>query len=97
MTGLTRNQRKRRQLVRLFERQNGLCFWCKKPMHLWVHVQGETPPIDSCTIDHLDSRLSPMRGKHPHGEIRHVASCWKCNNERANEEHRAYQLQGRVA
>ena len=33
------------------------------------------------TLDHLDDRYSPERGK-SRGERRIVMACWKCNNER---------------
>lgn len=97
MSSLTRNQRKRRQLAHLFGQQKGLCFWCKKLMHLGELAQRTSSPHDLCTLDHLDSRLNPMRGKRPPGEVRHVAACWKCNNERANEEHREFQLRKQLA
>lgn len=77
-------ERLRRHRKRLFTEQNGLCHWCGCVMQLFTnHVSN--PPPDMCTLDHLDSRLSPERGQHGN-EIRHVAACYKCNTERGHQE-----------
>lgn len=76
---------KLRQLVGLWHKQNGHCKWCFRRM---IFPTGEppvkgVPPLNmSCTLDHLDCRLSPDRGRHPYGDKRRVASCWICNNRR---------------
>lgn len=78
------------QLKRLYLRQDKLCWWCKKVMlppgsYHPKKSKNKKPPDLLCTYDHLDSRLSPERGKHPR-EYRNVAACWKCNNDRAQQE-----------
>lgn len=82
-------KQKRRQRARLFNRQGGLCFWCKKPMILLnlagVSVKKKFPP-EMCTIDHLEPRWHPQRGQF-NGEPRLVAACLKCNNERDRQQH----------
>jgi hypothetical protein len=77
------NKRLRRQLEKLFEQQKGLCHWCKKPMRLRAEgsKKGIPDPPDIATTEHLDDKNSPLRGKFQ-GQIRHVAACRKCNNER---------------
>jgi len=83
-----RKDRRRRQIVRLFKQQKGLCHWCKRPMlapGTYVGVKGVRMPDDVCTLDHLDSRLNPLRGK-LNGCVRRVAACAKCNGERASTE-----------
>lgn len=49
------------------------------------HPSSKPNPVWA-TIEHLDSRLSPDRGKRP-GEFRHTLSCWRCNNQRNYQEH----------
>jgi hypothetical protein len=80
----TRSQ-KRRELC---ERQRWRCWYCNKTMR-WVdyaaHFEQRQPlPRDAATIEHLDDRFSPERGKHS-GERRQVAACHGCNNRRARE------------
>lgn len=48
-------------------------------------MKGGKVPDDAATVDHLDSRLNPERGKHK-GELRHVMACSKCNQRRARQE-----------
>lgn len=88
---------KRREL---FKEQKGLCHWCREPMTLIERTdkkQGE-PKIkrrpDEATIEHLDPRYSPERGKHA-GEIRQVLACSSCNNVRANEDVKRLPIQTR--
>jgi hypothetical protein len=77
----------RRLRARLFHLQHGLCFWCGTPMRLLVIVGGKCKehPNDMCTIDHLEPRWHPMRGKFD-GQLRKVAACYKCNNERDRQQ-----------
>lgn len=74
---------------RLF-RKHPFCHWCGRrlicPRSLTVNgrlPKGYVPNM--ATIDHIDSRLSPERGKHP-GKVRTVLSCRKCNELRAAAE-----------
>ena len=82
------------QRAYLWFRQRGLCHWCKKPTLLVAGMQ-ETDylkhrdaPKNLATIDHLDSRLNPERGKKA-GELRKVVACWQCNNDRGIKEEKA--------
>jgi hypothetical protein len=75
-----------KQLETLFKRHGGLCYWCRQPMIL---IKGNIPhvpdPPNRATIDHLDDRFSPQRGKmirNAPQTLRHVAACRKCNMER---------------
>lgn len=81
---LSKNQR---QLTRFFVAQHGLCHWCESPMTLSYDPprKDKVPNPRRATIDHLDDRFDPMRGKHGPQTIRRVAACWKCNNERSRE------------
>lgn len=67
-------------------KRDPLCHWCRIPMVLVERTKGVV--IDSvpneATIDHLDPRGSPERGKHG-GEIRQVLACWSCNAKRNDE------------
>jgi hypothetical protein len=74
----------KRQIRRLYERQNGKCHWCgneMKPPGTFIPASGKRPPPDLCTMEHLDDRWDPMRGKYP-GQFRRVAACLACNNGR---------------
>jgi hypothetical protein len=51
------------------------------------HADGVRPPDNLATYEHLDSKLSPERGKHP-GKQRVVLACWSCNNQRSIDEQR---------
>ena len=74
---------KRRQLARLFKIQNGLCFWCRKPMTLERPQRHQKPNPRMATIEHLDDRFAPWRGKFS-GELRRVVACYECNNHRGS-------------
>ena len=78
--------KRRRQLLRLFEQQKGLCHYCKSEMVIMPvgHIQEKNSPPNRATLEHLDHKLDPNRGKH-NGECRRVAACWKCNNEKGDE------------
>jgi hypothetical protein len=92
MNRKTPEQRLRRQLAFLFEAQHGLCAWCQRPMIL---LDGTAPrhkpyPKNGATIDHLEDRFSPDRGKfHGTNTYRHVAACSECNGRRGAESQRA--------
>lgn len=71
----------------LYRKQKGRCYWCDKKMqHIFRIPSGYRHPL-LCTIDHLDSRLNPDRGKFGnHKQWRRVAACQKCNHEHARFE-----------
>lgn len=45
-------------------------------------------PLDMCTIDHLDPKWHPLRGKF-NGELRKVVACNACNSARDQAQLRA--------
>ncbi len=77
-TKTSENARKR---FYLFQAQKGLCFWCGMPMTIHYLDGGKTPD-DAATIEHLDSRLSPERGRHAQTR-RLVAAHASCNHDYA--------------
>lgn len=68
-----------RKRYRLFTEQGGKCHWCGRQMAI-RSIPGGPLPDDTCTIEHLDSRLSGNRGRF--AEERIVAACHGCNSER---------------
>lgn len=79
----------RRRRRRLWHEQGGLCHWCGDMTTLYEPVQKRrSMPPKMATLDHLDDRLSPERGKH-RGKRRTVMACWQCNHERNVEAQRA--------
>src|SRR5690348_16554359 len=64
--------------------KNPFCHWCGKPVRAIVAKSGEPTPHDMATVDHLDSRLSPNRGK-AQGH-RTVLACFECNQKRNDDE-----------
>jgi len=74
-------ERRRRKRAHLHRRQGGRCYWCGC---LTILIENNDPgnqPDDLATLDHLDDRFSPERGKRS-GEWRIVMACRLCNNER---------------
>ncbi len=53
--------------------------WCAED-----YARDRLLPDDAATLDHLYSRLNPLRGKVA-GECT-VLACWKCNYQRAQQE-----------
>jgi hypothetical protein len=83
---LKRTERVRRQRIALFTSQQGLCWWCKKPMYMPDDGRFDPGhhPMNAATIDHLHERGHPERGKHA-GESTHVLACRRCNSRRGVE------------
>lgn len=67
------------QKTQLYRRQKGLCYYCKRFMRLqkWPPEYGKCPP-DLATLEHLDPRGHPDRGRRV-GEYRRVLACHQCN------------------
>lgn len=86
----TGNENRHRKRVWLWHRQRGACYWCHRSIVI-INKYLKYPPDNLATFEHLDSRLSPERGRHP-GERRVVLACLRCNNERAHAEERALPL-----
>ena len=83
------------QRAHLVRKQKGRCHYCKCRMRndwknfTWVDDQGHRRirkgvkiPPNMATIEHLDSRMNPERGKAPLGKRRRVAACYECNQLR---------------
>lgn len=71
---------KRRKIIRLYEQQEGLCFYCKSPMALEPRPADGKVASNLATIEHLTPR---SRG----GTLRDsntVAACYQCNNDRGD-------------
>jgi len=71
---------KRRKRARLYERQGGLCFYCKRLMVLAKGGDDGRCPSDLATIEHLEpkSRGGTM------SDANTVAACFWCNNDRSD-------------
>lgn len=77
---------KKKRRLDMWRKQDGKCHWCHCDMikpGTWKTggLYDRGPPLNMCTIDHLDHKSSPLRGAYS-GLKRTVAACWKCNNER---------------
>lgn len=80
-----KNARMKRRKEKLLQLQGGRCFWCGRQVTTdFEQKPGARPPENLATIDHLDSRYSPLRGKFNGLRMaRTVLACWRCNNDRA--------------
>lgn len=76
-------ERKYRLKALPWERQQGRCYWCQTPMTNARKAKGQPLP-QTATLDHLDSRLSPYRGKRT--GYRKVLAHSLCNRQRGSEE-----------
>ena len=81
MNGGQRAKRRRELACR---EQNWLCYYCGLKMTKPRQRQhkGCSHRDDEATLEHLDDRFDPARGTR-RGEIRRVAACRKCNQDRA--------------
>ena len=76
-----------RQIDLLWNRQDGLCFWCGcKMVRLEPQAKRKQFPDNACTLDHLDDKFDPERGKKT--GRRRVLACRKCNQDRGRESER---------
>jgi hypothetical protein len=83
MSGSTRTFRRQREAL---WRKDPHCHWCGCLTILWKSSpKNKVMPHNAATLDHLDSRMSPERGKHP-GERRHVLACYRCNQDRCDRD-----------
>lgn len=95
MAGAFREKIKRQKL-RLFARQQGKCHYCKQPMLLsFAPPTHKSTPRNLATLEHLDHKFSPDRGKHS-GEHRRVLACWGCNNDKGREALRTHVAEQRL-
>lgn len=74
------NAKSKRRLEKLHKRDPH-CHWCRK-LTVFMRVHTKQTVRERATLDHLDDRFDPMRGKRP-GEERTVLACWACNHTRA--------------
>lgn len=73
-------------------KRNPRCYYCGvvtilRPLH--IPHEPLSPEIRDrvATLDHVRARHHPDRTKPPEpGEVLHVLSCWRCNNERDRRE-----------
>ena len=84
-----RREKLRRRKRKLYRRQKGRCFWCGCQMRFPPSGHTERPEATMATIEHLDDRFSPLRGKFSNGVERTVLACLKCNQKRGRESEQA--------
>ena len=84
------NARLKRQRDKLFIRQQGKCHWCGEQMTNAPTGVGKIPD-NQATLEHLDDRFSPLRGKR-RGR-RHVAACKSCNQIRGRESEKSQPIE----
>ena len=64
----------------------GHCFWCGIIVKDYGNIHFHSPPPDSATIDHLESRFTREKGK----MVDKVLCCDFCNQKRAQKENKLY-------
>lgn len=75
----------------LFREQNGACYWCGRLMLICVRPTSGRAPGNMCTLDHVLDRNHPRRRVAPYpGEVRRVAACYDCNQQRAVQQEREH-------
>jgi hypothetical protein len=80
------HQKKLSLRAALFRKQRGRCHWCGEQMTLTEPVRGQPDDPDMCTLEHIEDRWSPLRGR---GGYRNVAAHKRCNNARSARRERA--------
>lgn len=73
-----------------FDEQDGLCYYCKRPMVREIeYIPGGGQPHNLCTLEHLTDRLDPRRWDKNTKESprRYAAACARCNNARSEWVH----------
>lgn len=73
-------------LLRYLVAEYKVCYHCQIPVKMYPQVDGEPTKPDRATIDHLNSRRARKR----HELTIKVLSCFKCNQERNNQEQRRF-------
>lgn len=86
---MSRHRTKKLLRARMW-RANPHCYWCGVETVLIEGHHGQQKPSNMATIDHLYSRLHPLRHTQPRrgggGERRLVLACDECNQRRARAE-----------
>jgi hypothetical protein len=82
--------------IRRWIKQDGLCWWCGDPTILYgdrgyYKPNGRAGRLSAkaATLDHLFSRLHPLRDKPTIGQ-KYVMACNSCNSKRSKEECNAH-------
>lgn len=71
----------RRKIRRhVFEREKGRCFYCEIICKI---AESSHTEENTATIDHIINRAN---GGHATDRNNCVLSCWKCNNEKADQD-----------
>jgi hypothetical protein len=76
-TASSANKRQRQRRL-LFQMQDGRCCYCGCAM---VSIEGDIKPYPKnlTTLEHIDSRLSSLRGTFSHSNMRrHALACLEC-------------------
>jgi hypothetical protein len=72
---------------RVLDNQNGLCYWCGKPLILTGHSYGHSPlPDNYATTDHIFTKEDPIRKlyRKNHTPSPFVVVCPDCNQKRGD-------------
>ena len=78
--GARRNRRLRNVRLRLYEKQQGRCFYCNNPMKVFLETKDPTP--NYATFDHKIPKSKG--GKNTQDNI--VLACWKCNRSKGAKD-----------
>jgi hypothetical protein len=73
---------RKRQIIQALLAVDDRCHWCRQPMRYYPGLKGGALPPDAVTIDHRYSKLQPGRKT----DETAVLACFKCNQERGQEE-----------
>lgn len=76
--------RRLRRYIRMFEEQEGLCFYCRQPMEL-PHAGNSTSPLPPNRI--TSEHLFPGNHRQRRQSKYVVAACHACNQERGSHYH----------
>ncbi len=74
-------ENKRRRRAELWKKSKGLCKWCGVVTVMEYGMKG-TVPANQATLQHLDIKGNPLRGKMG-GQERTVLACYRCANAHA--------------
>jgi hypothetical protein len=66
------------------------CFWCEELTIIHKHKQGRKIPDNAATLDHIVTRLNPLRGKI---KGRTVLACNRCNFLRGKMEEKMIKIE----
>jgi 5-methylcytosine-specific restriction endonuclease McrA len=72
------SRRSKKRRAQLFEKQNGLCFYCGRPMTKVKHKGDGNPKNSSLTLEHI----IPLEDGGTNRLENLAASCYDCNNKK---------------